>query len=193
MADKIVISDGRKKEKKQNDTKLYVADTLKNATADTGSRASPETDQMPLDENVWGNDYTILHQLDEKQLADRRLFVRVRYFQKIECNAISDTAEIEPSFLRYPLTFMISDLSMSGIGIICDDRIDIGKVLAIQIMLDGIQYTIKCEVMYCLSNDDKFRAGLKIVEREKQFIRHLKIFIARISLIATYGNQAEKE
>ena len=193
MADKIVISDGKKKEKKQNDTKLYIADTLKNATADTGSRASQETDQMPLDENVWGNDYTILHQLDEKQLADRRLFVRVRYFQKIECSAISDNAEIEPSFLRHPLTFMISDLSMSGIGIICDDRIGIGKVLAIQMMLDGIQYAIKCEVMYCLPNDDKFRAGLKIIKREKQFIRHLKIFIARISLHATYGNQAEKQ
>lgn len=193
MENRIVISGGKQKEKKQNDTKLYIVDTPLNTNAAAEQKAAPETVQMPPDENVWGNDYTILHQLDEKQLADRRLFVRVRYFLQVECSAISDSAEVEPSFLRYPITFMISDLSMSGIGIICDDRIDIGKVLAIQLMLDGIQYEIKCEVMYCLSNDDKFRAGLKIIQREKQFIRHLKIFIARISLNAAYGDQEEEQ
>lgn len=193
MADKIVISDGRKKEKKQNNTKLYIADTLNNATVETESNASPETNPIPVDENVWGNDYTILHQLNEKQLADRRLFVRVRYFQQIECSAISDSAEMEPYLLRHPLVFMISDLSMGGIGIICDYRIGIGKVLAIQLTLDGLKYEINCEVIYCLPNDDKFRAGLRLVKREKQFVNHLKIFIARVSLQSAYGDKAEKQ
>lgn len=193
MANKIVISDGKKKGKKQNDTKLYIVDTPQNITADAEQEATHETVPMPLDENVWGNDYTILHQLDEKQLADRRLFVRVRYFQLVECSAISDSAEMEPAFLHHPLAFMISDLSMGGIGIICNDKIDIGKVLAIQLKLDGIQYGINCEVMYCFPNDDKFRAGLRIIKREKHFIRHLKIFIARVSLQNAYGDKADKQ
>ena len=79
---------------------------------------------------------------------------------------------------------------MGGIGIICDYEIATGKIFSIQLVLDGIPYKIKCQVIYCIPNDDKFRAGLKIVEREKKFITHLKIFVARISLNSAYGESA---
>jgi hypothetical protein len=81
---------------------------------------------------------------------------------------------------------------MGGIGIICEHGINIGKILAIQLTLDNIPYEIKGEVVYCIRNDDKFRAGLKIVQRDKRFIRHLKIFVARISLNSIYGKSADQ-
>ena len=145
--------------------------------------------QEPLDENVWGNDYSILNKLNEKQLADRRLYVRVRHVQRIECNAVHDSVESEPVFLARPIVFTISDLSMGGIGIICDSEISIGKILAFQLTLDGIPYKIKCEVVYCIHNDNKFRAGLRIVQKDRKFFMHLKIYVARISLNSRYGNQ----
>lgn len=151
--------------------------------------ADQETTQEPLDENVWGNDYSIINKLNEKHLADRRLYVRVRNVQRIECNALSDSVEAEPVFLARPIEFTISDLSMGGIGIICDNEISIGKVLAFQLILDGIPYKIKCEVVYCIHNDNKFRAGLKIVQKDRKFLMHLKIYVARISLNSRYGNK----
>ncbi|MGE5614917.1 MAG: PilZ domain-containing protein [Bacillota bacterium] len=152
----------------------------------TGRITTPE----PLYENVWGNDYTILDKLDERQLADRRLYVRVRHIQRIECYTISDSMEEEPVLLAHPIVFTISDLSMGGIGIICDSEISVGKILTFQIILDGIPYKIKCEVVYCIRNDNKFRAGLKIVQKDKKFIMHLKIYVARISLNSRYGSQS---
>lgn len=199
MTNRIIISDGKKKEKIQSNPNPHIVRGPKNIAAETEQKAAPEAGQeiapetvpIPVDENVWGNDNSILHHLDEKVLADRRLFVRIRYLQRIECTAVSDSSEAEPYFLPHPLVFMISDLSMGGIGIICDNEIDVGKVLAIRLNLDSIPYDIKCEVMYCFQNNDKFRAGLKIIQREKRFIRHFKIFIARISLNSAYGDEKE--
>lgn len=148
---------------------------------------SVQPEQIPLDENVWGNDYRIINKLSEKQLADRRLYVRIRHIQKIECNRIYENIEDEPILLSKPMDIITSDLSMGGIGIICDYELNIGGILGIQLTLDSIQYDIKCEVIYCIANDDKFRCGLKVVQKDKQFIKHLKIFIARLSLKNNYG------
>lgn len=183
MQNKIIIGDINKSHK--NETKPVLHETGKHQITDAG--AKQETEQIPVDENVWGNDYAIINRLDERQLADRRLYVRVRYMQRIECNTASDSIEEEPDLLEKPIVFIISDLSMGGIGIICDNEISIGKILVIQLALDNIPYEIKCEVSYCTRNDDKFRAGLKIVQKDRQFIRHLKILVARISLNSQYG------
>lgn len=199
MTNRIIISDGKKKEKRHSDPNPHIVRNPQNITAEAerksaleaGQEGVPEAPPIPVDENVWGNDNSILRHLDEKVLADRRLFVRIRYLQRIECSAVSDSPDEEPYFLTHPLAFTISDLSIGGIGIICDYKIDVGKVLAIRLNLDSIPYDIKCEVMYCFQNDDKFRAGLKIIQREKRFIRHLKIFIARISLNSAYGEEKE--
>jgi hypothetical protein len=197
MANKIIIGDGNKKEKRHSDPNSHIvrnpqksaAETERKADTKTGRETASETVPIPIDENVWGNDNSILHHLDEKVLADRRLFVRIRYLQHIECTALSDSPEEEPYSLANPFVFMISDLSMGGIGIICDDKIEVGKVLAIRLVLDNIPYDVKCQVVYCFQNDDKFRAGLKIIKREKKFIQHLKIFIARKSLTIAYGEE----
>lgn len=185
---KIIIGDGKKREEKKKPG-LYEIDKPQITDAVTEQETIEQTEQIPLDEDVWGNDHTIINKLSEKQLADRRFYVRVRYFQRIECYTTFDSIEEEPILLTQPIEFIISDLSMGGIGIICDQAISIGKILAIQLTLDTIPYDVKCEVVYCVQNDDKFRAGLKIVKREKHFIKHLKIFIARISLNCNYGKQ----
>ena len=199
MTNKIIISDGKKKEKRHSDPNPHIVMSPQNITAEAerksaleaGQEGEPEAPPIPVDENIWGNDNAILHHLDEKTLADRRLFVRIRHLQRIECTSVSDSPDAEPYILAQPLIFMISDLSMGGIGIIYEDKLDVGKVLAIRLNLDNIPYDIKCEIMYCFKNDDKFRAGLKIIQRDKQFIRHLKIFIARRSLSNAYGEQKE--
>jgi hypothetical protein len=183
---KIIIGDERKKEKKELVHDSYKGETPQNLS----ETADQSAEQIPLDENVWGNDYTIVDKLDETQLANRRFYVRVRYFQRIECDEVFDSLDSEPVRLTHPISFFISDISMGGIGIICDYEIATGKIFSIQLVLDGIPYKIKCQVIYCIPNDDKFRAGLKIVEREKKFITHLKIFVARISLNSAYGESA---
>ena len=52
--------------------------------------------------------------------------------------------------------------------------------------LDEKIYDIKCEVIYCFKSDNKFRIGLRVVQKDKLFIQHLKIVIARISLRSKY-------
>ena len=84
---------------------------------------------------------------------------------------------------------MIIDLSMGGIGIICEYELLVGTILFFNLSLDNIAYDIKCEVAYCLQNDDKYRACLKIVDRDRNFIRHLKILVARLSLQSKYGTR----
>lgn len=188
---KIIIGNDKKRDNKETKPALYKAGKPLMDVVDTEQGINHEIDheieQIPVDENVWGNDYTILNKLDEKQLAERRLYVRVRHIQRIECSKVFDNIEVEPDLLPQPIVFTISDLSMGGIGIICEQVISIGKIFAIQLTLDAIPYDIKCEVVYCIQNDDKYRAGLKIVQKDKLFIRHLKIFVARISLNSNYN------
>ena len=183
VSNKIIIGEDKKRDNKEAKPVPYKTGRPQITAAVT----EQETEQIPVDENVWGNDYTIINKLDEKQLADRRLYVRVRHIQRIECNKVFDNIEVEPVLLTQPIVFIISDLSMGGIGIICEHGISIGKIFAIQLTLDTIPYEIKCEVVYCIQNDDKFRVGLKIVQKDKLFIRHLKLFVARISLTSMYG------
>jgi hypothetical protein len=141
----------------------------------------------PLDENVWGNDRDILDKLDKEVLADRRLFVRVRYIQRITCNAVYEDIEKEPVFLSRPLEFITVDISAAGIGIVCEHEIEPGKILGIRISLDRMPYDIKCRVIYCIPLEGKYRAGLKIAAMDKRFMRHLKIFVARITLTGDYA------
>lgn len=194
MSKKIIISDGRKKEKKnidKIDSKLSVIHSVQNTATEVHQDYAEKAEPIPLDENVWGNDNIVLQHLNAKQLADRRLFVRIRYLQQAQCLAISDNAEIEPEPLSQPFTFMVSDLSMGGIGIISNNEVGINKILLVRLTLDGIVYDVKFKVIYCFWNDNKFRAGLKVLRSEKQFIHHLKVFIARKTLNAAYGDQLE--
>ena len=121
-------------------------------------------------------------------LAERRLFVRVRHVQKITCDSVYEAIDKEPVELRNPLDLTVVDLSVAGIGIICDKEIETGRILGIRILLDRIPYEIKCKVIYCIPLDGKFRAGLKIAEKDKRFMRHLKIFVARTSLTTEYAS-----
>ncbi len=198
MADKIIIGDSNSKrnDRKVRESELHEHDNLKITAAEplkeTGqAEPSGQETGIPLDENVWGNDHAIIHQLDEKQLADRRLFVRIRHMQRLECHKVYDGIEEEPILLKRPLELVTSDISLGGIGVISERKIMPGKILEFQFKLDHIPYVIKCEVIFCVPMDDKFRAGLKLVQREKQFVRHLKIYVARISLNSVYGDSAE--
>lgn len=186
MHNKIIIESNKKREKKDIAPISYNTDTVQIPA----SGNEHQEINIPVDENVWGNDHMIINKLDEKQLADRRLFARVRYIQRVECTKVYTDSMTEPVILTRPFVFTISDLSMGGIGMICDQAIRVGEVLAFKMSLDNILYEIKCEVVYCIRNSDKFRAGLKIVKRDRQFIRHLKIYVARISLNNYFGNKS---
>jgi hypothetical protein len=143
--------------------------------------------QEPVCEKDWGNERSVLKMLDGKLLADRRLYARALYMHKTWCSTLFESIDSEPTLLMDPMEFMVVDLSMGGIGIICDQEILVGTILSFKLPLDKIVYDIKCEVVYCFNNSDKYRAGLKIVDRDKKFIRHLKIFVARLTLQSMLG------
>jgi hypothetical protein len=184
MANKrVVILNNKSEKQRKNDINNNVPVNIPAVTAETESAHYNE----PLDENLWGNDSTVLRRLDEKQLAERRMYVRTLYTQKIECNAISKDIASEPHLLKKPVTLMVTDISLGGIGIVSDYRVDIGSILFFKILLDHIAYEVKCEVIYCFENEGKYRAGLKLAEKDREFINHLKILVARLSLCSKYG------
>ncbi len=147
-----------------------------------------QTGAAEPDEIVWGNDRTFMNYIDEGHRADLRLFVRIRYMQKVTCSIAYEDITKEPYELDKPIDLMIIDISVGGIGVICENEIDVGSILGIPIILDKIPYDIKCEVVYCIPVDGKFRAGMKIAHKTRAFMRHLKIFVARIALTSTYAS-----
>ncbi len=181
MSNRIIIGGSNKKEVLQK--------TVTNVPVnDTGAVPVQDTKAIPLDEKVWGNDNAILEKIDKGLLADRRLFVRIRHMQRVTCSTEYKDVKKEPVELDKPLEFMTVDLSVGGIGIVCESEIGIGRILGLRILLDRIPYDIKCEVVYCIRIDGKFRAGLRIAQKEKRFMRHLKIFVARVSLTSEYAS-----
>ncbi|MCX8130889.1 MAG: PilZ domain-containing protein [Clostridia bacterium] len=158
--------------------------------------APVESDQKPeqnyYDEQVWGNDSLLAKKLDEQYLAEKRMFVRVRYIQHIECKKISNNVYDEPITLNKPMLITLSDISMAGMGAVCSHELGVGSVLEFDMQLDHLQYTIKCQVIYSIFMEDSYRIGLKIATKDKDFIKHLKIVVARISLNAKYNNDPGK-
>ena len=197
MTDRLIIDSGRHRRKNDSDIlhenfqKALPKDEQNNAGgADSGTKATTASKigTIEPDEMVWGNDRSFMDKIDEEQRANLRLFVRIRYMQKVTCSTAYEDITKETYELDRPLELMIVDLSVGGIGVICEHEIDVGRILEIHIILDAIPYDIKCEVVYCIPIDGKFRAGLKIAHKDKCFMRHLKIFIARISLTNTYAS-----
>lgn len=190
MADnKIIIGSEKEKDKSKPDP----ISTQKAATTQIpASDAAQVPVEEPIDENVWGNDHIVLNKLDEKMKADRRLYARAKYIQRIECVSVMDAGEMEQNILPSTIKFMVIDVSMGGIGIISDEVIEVGKVLVFDLKLDNTIYSVKYEVVYCFTNDGKYRAGLRIKEKDKIFIKHLKILVARLTLQSAYGNTSDK-
>lgn len=149
--------------------------------------AVEEAIEEPVYDYIWENDRSILEKLDENQRAERRRYVRVPYMQKIECFSIADDVDSEPVILEKPLNFLIIDISVGGIGIVCDSELEVGKVLTFKIIFDNLEYEVSCQVIYCFESKGKFRAGLKLVKGSKEFIKHLKILVARITLQKKYN------
>jgi hypothetical protein len=179
---------GNRKERVEKEADLILKDTLaENLSA--ALENSQETVQEPVYDNDWGDEHSFLNKLDGQILADRKFYTRALYMQRIECNTLFDGVESEPSYLAEPLEFIIIDLSMGGIGIISEYEIMLGTILFFNLSLDNIEYKIKCKVVYCFQNSDKYRACLRIVGRDMKFIRHLKIFVARLSLQSKYGTR----
>lgn len=137
---------------------------------------------IQIDENVWGTDLEFEKKLEEQFLADRRLFVRVRYFAEVLCNKIYRSGNDEPEVLPYPFSLSIIDISSGGIGAISDEEIEIDSVLPVKLVLEKIEYIVRYRVVYCIPHEGKYRIGLKLNEKNNIFKRHLKIYIAKLSL-----------
>jgi hypothetical protein len=176
-------------EKKDNIESRTTAQEAFQAGLNLSAAVARETVQEPVHEKDWGNDPLVLNSLEGKMLADRRLYTRALYIQKIMCNTVLDGRGTEPSRLRDRMEFTVIDISMGGIGIVCEYEILTGTILLFKIVLDNIPYDIKGEVAYCFRNDGKYRAGLRVIDRDRSFIRHLKILVARLSLQSKYGKR----
>ncbi len=137
---------------------------------------------IQIDENIWGTDLEFEKKLEEQFLADRRLFVRVRYFAEVLCNRIYRTENDEPEVLPYPFSLSIIDISSGGIGAISDEDIEIDSVLPVKLVLEKIEYVVRYRVVYCIPHEGKYRIGLKLNEKNNIFKRHLKIYVAKLSL-----------
>jgi hypothetical protein len=179
---KITIGDGKAKKKNESISRL----TLEKQEI-IEPIIEPEIEEIPIDENVWGNDSSVIKRLDEEQLVERRLFVRIIFMRQIKCYETLNNLQAESILLSQPIEFSITDISIGGIGIISDYEIKAGNILLFNLILDDNGYDIKCEVLYCFKSDDKFRGGLRILNKDKDFIRHLKIVVARVSLRNRYS------
>ncbi len=188
MTDRLIIDYGNRK--KAGNDQFREPDIGRNDSTggNTGAGTSSKTASMEPDEVVWGNDRALMKMVDEVQRADLRLFVRIRHIQKVICSMVYEDIAKEPYRLDRPLEMMIVDLSVGGIGVICEHEIETGSILGIPIVLDAITYDVICETVYCIPMDGKYRAGFKIAKKDKDFIKHLKIFVARISLTNTYAS-----
>jgi len=189
MADNKIVIGGFKEDKSKEEKVLkrekpvHEPDTI----IDDGHSPVQETYDPRLDENIWGSDFELDKKLKEEYLLEKRRYVRIRYIQSIACKTMSSSLEAEPVTLFPPLMLTTCDLSVGGIGIISDTEISEGTILDLNLTLDEISYNIKCAVVYCIQNKDKYRIGLKIALKDKAFIKHLKIYVARISLQSKYG------
>ncbi|RCX18269.1 PilZ domain-containing protein [Anaerobacterium chartisolvens] len=144
--------------------------------------------EEPEDEYVWGNDHSFNKKLDKEILDERRRYVRVRYIQNIRCELIAEPPGTELAPPEKPITLTLFDVSMAGLGGVCDSEIKVGSILVFTMMLDQMPYEIKCEIIYCLKESDKFRVGFKTLKGHKKFIHHLKLLVARLSLTSKYGD-----
>jgi hypothetical protein len=52
----------------------------------------------------------------------------------------------------------------------------------VKLVLEKIEYVVKYRVVYCIPHEDKYRIGLKLYEKNNLYKRHLKIYIAKLSL-----------
>ena len=178
--DKITI--GKRKEKDRKETNPVIINPQ-----EISSNPEQEPVEMQLDENVWGNDYSLVKMMDKDLLAERRLFVRVIFMKKIECYKILDSLDAEPIEFKKPIIFDVTDVSVGGFGIISENVLPVGKFLLYKLRLDEREYEVKGEVVYCFKNGNMYRAGLRIGRKDKAFLTHLKVFVARISLRKQYG------
>lgn len=181
---KITIGTGHGKEKGKEDKLIRNRSLEKEALY---KKEIVVDNDRALDQNIWGSDSALNKMLDKEILAEKRMYVRARYFQHIECNTVAESLSAEPIILVEPMKFDIFDLSMGGIGIIYDQKIKNGLILSFNIRLDQIAYFISCEVVYCIEAESNFKIGLRIIRNNKEFINHLKILVARFSLTIKYS------
>lgn len=179
---KITIGDGKEKRKDENESKLPLE-----KPEIIEPKIEPINEDIPIDENVWGNDNSVIKKLDGELLSERRLFVRIIFMRHIKCYETLENLQAQTILLSKPIEFSITDISVGGIGIISDYEIKAGNILLFDLILDDKSYDIKCEVVYCFKSDNIFRGGLKIVNKDKDFIKHLKIVVARVSLRNRYS------
>ena len=111
--------------------------------------------------------------------------------QSLESSAMSESREKELASVAPPLKFTMIDISMGGIGIICDEPLKKGINMAFPIILDNMKYDVVYEVVYCIPINGKYRIGLKLARKDKAYTHHLKIYVARISLTSQYGNSGQ--
>ncbi|MCX7749686.1 MAG: PilZ domain-containing protein [Clostridia bacterium] len=184
MADNRITIGKDHKEKQSQDKSIY--ETPKNKhSKPLGLR------QRTTGNKIWGNETEIDKKLDEEALTEKRRYVRVRYIQRIECSCLSENMQAEPKKLAKPVILNMFDISLGGIGAVCEEEIKKGSVLYIYINLDQLPYEVKCEVMYCVPVDNSYRIGLSLIREDKAFIRHLKVIVARLSFAGDFSRGGE--
>jgi hypothetical protein len=183
------ITLGVRKQDKTDKTQRISMDEEFNNLPVSPVEQEQKKEQKSADDSVWGNDTLLDRQLSKEHLDEKRRYTRVRHVQRIECRTIIENINTEYITLNKPIILTLSDISMGGIGAVSDQELKTGSILEFDINLDHLKYNIQCEIIYCVSMDESFRIGLSFAKKDKDFVKHLKILVARISLQSSYQNK----
>lgn len=181
---RLIIGKDDERDKKDSELELLKKDGLHIPGTEVNNKGS-KSSEGDLDDNLWGNDWQVNKSIDKDFMAEKRLFVRVRYFHPLECRMKYIDPDADPLRLESVLHLTMFDLSMGGIGAICEEPIPQNEILLFPLQLDHLTYDIKCQVVYCIPIDKVYRLGFRILSKDKDFIKHLKLFVARLSLIGS--------
>jgi c-di-GMP-binding flagellar brake protein YcgR len=114
----------------------------------------------------------------------RRNFFRIKVMKKIDIYFIRDgekdflrielLEKIEPNF-NYPM----KDVSLGGIGIYSDEKINIGKKIMLCFNIENEKFWNKAEVVNCRESNDKYIVGVQFFDLNKKNKNRLNDFIIK--------------
>lgn len=104
--------------------------------------------------------------------AELRKNKRIDYYSKIQC--IKSVYKGETEEYGEPLELMLINVSIGGLGIICERHYEKDTVLFLNIKLEEESFPkVAAKVMWTIKKGDMYRHGLEISNMSGRLYRHL--------------------
>lgn len=149
-----------------------------------------ELEWLQLREYVLKSDKELSKQVEDDILTERRRYVRVKCIQKVVCSKLFNKKDPDyPIILDSPINLTLFDISIGGVGAVCESDIDIDTIMYFDFVLDMQPYKVKAKVVYCFPVDGLYRLGFRFVDAGKQLSNHIKKYVTRLSLYMLWGDR----